>query len=627
MDSMPISERKPDENPDETPEQDGEEGSDEISGAEPLVNQPGVSELRQTVANYLGQRFATHLPRGASLRKDALAGLSSAISNVPDGMANGVLVGVNPVYGLYATMMGPAVGGAFASTQLMLITTTAAASLSAGQALANLPPGARDSALFILVMLIGVFQVLFGLLKLGRFIRFVSYSVTTGFLTGVSVLLILNQLPVVTGYEATGGNKITQTIDLLVHLAQTHLPSISLTALTLVLALLLPRTPLGNLGRLVAIIVPSALVTFLGMGGVRIVRDVGEIPSGVPMPHLPSLSDVSFDLVTGALAVAAVILVQGSGVSQSVPNPDGAPRSTSRDFIAQGAANVASGLFRGLPVGGSLSATALNVVYGARTRWAAIFAGVWMALIVMLFPGLVSYIAMPALGALLILAGASSIKPRELRSIWSTGWPSRLALLTTFVSTLFLPIQVAVGIGVVLTAMLHLNQAAAEVTVVELVERPDGRMEERAPPKELPGNRVTVLDVYGDLFYAGARALERRLPSPADAPNPVVVLRLRGRTTVGATLVEVLANYAKKLQAVDGRLYLSGISKGAYEQIVRTGKLRLSGPVRAYEATPILGQSTQEAYADAQTWLASLVTEPSPDSSSTDGSSPDAPPQ
>src|SRR6185503_4617310 len=107
---------------------------------------------------------------------------------------------------------------------------------------------------------------------------------------------------------------------------------------------------------------------------------------------LPSLSAMTLDVLTGALAVALIVLVQGAGVSQSVPNPDGSRRGTSRDFIAQGAANVASGLFRGLPVGGSLSATALNVIYDAQSRWAATFAGLWMALIVTGFPGLVSYI-------------------------------------------------------------------------------------------------------------------------------------------------------------------------------------------------------------------------------------------
>ena len=154
----------------------------------------------------------------------------------------------------------------------------------------------------------------------------------------------------------------------------------------------------------------------------------GEIPSGVPTPVLPSLTSITFDVVTGALALAAIILVQGAGVSQSVPNPDGSRRSMSRDFIAQGAANVASGFFRGLPVGGSLSTTALTVLSGARSHWAPILAGLWMAGIVVLLPGLVAYVAMPALGGLLIIASLSTIKPGEAVSIWNTGWLSTVPM-------------------------------------------------------------------------------------------------------------------------------------------------------------------------------------------------------
>jgi sulfate permease, SulP family len=307
--------------------------------------------------------------------------------------------------------------------------------------------------------------------------------------------------------------------------------------------------------------------------------------------------------VTGALAVAVVILVQGAGVSQSVPNPDGARRNMSRDFVAQGAANVASGCFGALPVGGSMSATALNVLYGARTRWAAVFAGIWMAVIVLLFPTVVSLIAMPTLGALLIIAGAGSLKLSELYSIWKTGWPSSLASVTTFLATLFLPIQAAVGIGAMLSALLVLYRYSTDVSVVELVERPDGRIEERVPPRTLASNTVAVLDVYGHLFYAGARTLERLLPTPQGAHNPVVILRLRGRTAFGATLLDVLSSYAEKLRQANGRLYLTGISERAYEQVVRTGNLHPSGPVRVYQATPVVGESTREAYADAQAWL------------------------
>jgi SulP family sulfate permease len=580
-----------------TPTPDVEPEAPEV---EPEVNQPGLRELREAVANHLRRR----LPGRASLRDDGIAGLNSAVSSVPDGMASGILVGVNPIYGLYACMVGPIAGGIFSSTRLMIIATTSAASLSAGQALVGLPAEARDGALFLMVVLIGALQVLFGLVRTGQLTRFVSYSVMTGFIIGIAVLTILSQLPTVSGYVPTAGNnKVTQTFNLLSNLDRVNLWSLAVAVTTLVLAVTLPRTRLGNFGRLAAIIIPSVLVALFRLDSVAVVRDIGDIPGGIPTPHLPSFSDFSFDVLTGAFAVAVIILVQGAGVSQSVPNPDGSRRSMSRDFIAQGAANVASGFFRGLPVGGSLSTTALTVISGARTRWAAVFAGLWMALLVIVFPGPVSYVAMPALGVLLILASVSTIKPSEALSIWNTGWPSRLASITTFLSTLLLPIQAAVGIGVVLSALLYVNESSTDISVVELVKRDDGLIEEHKAPKQLQSNKVTVLDVYGHLFYAGARTLERLLPKPRDAQNPVVILRLRGRNNVGATLVEVLANYADKLQEVNGRLYLTGISEGAYEQVVRTGKLRLTGPVRAYEATSVRGQSTEEAVADAKTWL------------------------
>jgi len=437
--------------------------------------------------------------------------------------------------------------------------------------------------------------------------------VMTGFIIGIAVLTILSQLPTISGYEqAAGNNKVTQTLNLVSNLHRLNPWSVAVAFVTLALAIMLPRTKLGNFGRLASIVIPSALVALFGLNSVQIVRDVGDIPSGIPLPHLPLFSGMSLEVLTGAFAVAVITLVQGAGVSQSVPNPDGSRRSISRDFVAQGAANAASGLFRGLPVGGSLSTTALTVISGARSRWAAIFAGLWMALLVIVFPGLVSYVAMPPLGVLLIIASVSTIKPSEALSIWRTGWPSRLAIISTFLSTLFLPIQAAVGFGVVLSALLYVNESSTDISVFELVKRDDGFIQEHKAPKQLQSNKVTVLDVYGHLFYAGARTLARLLPRLNDAENAVVVLRLRGRTKIGATLVEVLANYAEKLHEANGRLYLTGISEGAYEQVVRTGKLRLTGPVRVYEATPVVWQSTHEAVADARTWLVGIGEDAAP---------------
>ena len=191
------------------------------------------------------------------------------------------------------------------------------------------------------------------------------------------------------------------------------------------------------------------------------------------------------------------------------------------------------------------------------------------------------------------------------RLLANAGWPSILAALATLLAILFLPIQLAVGIGVVLAAVLHLSQSASDVSVVELVHHENGTVEERRAPNRLEPRSVTVVDVYGHLFYAGARTLERQLPTP-DAEQAALALRLHGRTNLGATLVDVLANYAKELEKGGGRLYLAGTSAHVHRQIERSGKLRLNGDIRVFPATSILGQATQRAVEDARQWIASL---------------------
>jgi len=137
--------------------------------------------------------------------------------------------------------------------------------------------------------------------------------------------------------------------------------------------------------------------------------------------------------------------------------------------------------------------------------------------------------------------------------------------------------------------------------VVELVPRDDERFEERKPPKSLTSFHITVLDVYGSLLYAGARTLQAHLPEPGEARSPVVVLRLRRRTNLGSTCVKVIADYAGRLAGSGGRLYLSGLDPSVTEQLRRTG--HVEGPVRAFEATPVVGESTRAAYLDAEAWL------------------------
>jgi len=220
-------------------------------------------------------------------------------------------------------------------------------------------------------------------------------------------------------------------------------------------------------------------------------------------------------------------------------------------------------------------------------------------------PGLVGQVPMTVLAALMIMAGISAIDTREARSIWNVGGGARWSILVTFLATLVLSIPLAVTAGVVLSILLYVASSASDVTVRAIIPQDDGRYFEGPPPDRLPSNTVTVLEVYGSLFFGGARTLEEALPNPTGASHPVVILRLRGRTQAGATLIDVLDDYADQLAEAGGRLYLSGLDEGLSAQLCRAGKLDLDGSVHLVPADEVLGASTAQALASANAWLGS----------------------
>lgn len=318
-------------------------------------------------------------PKRSDLRQDVAAGLPGAIGSVPDGMATSVLAGVNPIYGLYASFAGRLFGGLTASTRLMVIAPTSAAALAAGSVLSDIEPSQRDEALALLTLIAGAVMVLAGVVRLGRYVRFVSHSVMVGFLTGVAINIVLGQIPDLLGATAEGPFALAKAIDVLLNPGRIDPASLLVGGTAVVLMILLARTRLAQIRALIALIVPTVIVLVADLGSVQLVEDIGSIPSGLPIPQLPDLGVISLSLVTASLSVAVIVPVQGAGVAESAPNPDGTGSDTNVDFRAQGIANLTTGLFRGLPVGGSVGNTALNISAGARSRWAAITSGLWLS--------------------------------------------------------------------------------------------------------------------------------------------------------------------------------------------------------------------------------------------------------
>jgi SulP family sulfate permease len=371
-----------------------------------------------------------------------------------------------------------------------------------------------------------------------------------------------------------------------------------------VLLLVLARTKAGPYAALIALIIPSVVVAIWGSDSIQLVSDVGEIPSGLPTPTLPHLADLSFSVLSGAFAIAALVLIQGAGVSEAAPNPDNSRSDANEDFVAQGVGNVLAGLFRGQPVGGSVGQTALNVSAGAVGRWGAIFSGLWMAVILVAFSGLVGKVVMSTLAAVLILAAVGSLRTGALRAIMRTGRNSQIGVIATFIATLFLPVAAAVGVGIALALLMQINQEALDLRLVQLEPDADGRFIEGPAPAQLLSRHVVLLDIYGSLYYAGAKTLQVHLPDPTGAVSPAVVIRLRGRAMLGATSFTVLADYAERLSAAGGRLYLSGVDAATHEQMSRNRTVERSGVVEVFEATNVLGEASLTAYRAAEAWLA-----------------------
>jgi SulP family sulfate permease len=540
---------------------------------------------------------------------DLIAGLTAGIANIPDAMASAVLAGTNPVYGLYGLMTGTPVGALLTSSHFMAVAVTSAMALIVGSTLAGFSGYKHTTALFTLTLLVGVFAILAGLLRLGRLMRYVANSVLVGFLSGVSVLIVLSQLGDFTGYASEYSNKVVKAIDLFLHLTEIDLQTFAIGILAVFIILVLNRTRLRNFSMLFSMVLASGAVLLLGWESVTTVGDIAEIPSSLPRPQLPDLSLVTA-LLLPALSLTLIALVQGAGVSKSYANPDGRYPDVSRDFLGTGAANVAASFFQGMPLGGSVGTSALNVSAGARTRWANFISGLVIVVVVLLFSQAVSFAAMPAMAALLIVAGIQSINIEKVRHVWDVGVGPRSVMVVTFVATLIVPVQWAVFIGVILSGIVYFLSAADDVKVVELILTESGQFRIQDAPDQLSSRTATMIQIQGNLFYAADDKIETMLPSARQAEYPVVILGLRGHNEIDSTFIILMERYNEQLEASGGKLILAGVSEHTRKQLDKTETTdELLGEEDVFEATEILGESFQLAYQAAQDWLENLPLE------------------
>ena len=539
-----------------------------------------------------------------SLRKDAIAGVVLGVESVPDGLAGGLLAGVNPLYGLYGYLFGTFSSAMVTSSHFMVVQATGAMAVVVADVAVVQRGDEPNRALFTLTLLTGVVMGVAGLLKLGRFLRFVPNSVIVGFISAVGVNIVLGQLADFTGYVASGSGRIARALDTLLHPGLLDWPTVAVGVATIALIVLLERTRLGALGMVGAVIVGSALIPILSMD-VAILADIVDVPGSLPLPVLPDLRLVP-GLVLPATSLAFVGLIQGAAISAGLPNPDGSYADPDRDFIGQGVGNLVSGLFRGMPVGGSMSATMIGRSAGSTSRATQFVASGVMAAIVLLFSDLVGHIAMPSLAGLLIVVGFRTVKPKDLVTTWRTGSLQAAAMVTTFALTIVIPLQFAVLVGVGVAMILTIARQSESMQIRRIELGDDGSIREVPPPVELGVGEVVVLQPYGSLFFASAKAFEEQVPNVVGTTRScVVIVRLRGRSELGSTLGKVLRRYAAELSGAGSRLVIVSDDDRVRRQLEVAGVLDEIGEEGLYESDAWLGRTVRRAHDDAVAWVGS----------------------
>jgi len=547
-----------------------------------------------------GRRYLRRFGSRSTIGSDARAGLVLGVESVPDGLASGLLAGLNPLYGLYGYLFGT-LGGALATGSVfMSVQATGAMSVIISDVPQTQSGDHVAAAVATLAMLTGVVMLVLGALRAGTLVRFIPTAVLVGFVNAVAINIILGQLDTFTGYDSDGVNRLDRALDTVLHVLDFQWSAVAIGVLTIVAIIVLERTPLGALGMVVAIAVTSALAAVMPGREIALVSGVAEIPRSLPGPVAPDLSLV-FPLIVPALSLALVGLVQGAAISGSIPNPDGRYPEASADFRGQGVANAVSGLFQGMPVGGSMSATALVRAAGAKSALANLVAAIVMILVIVALGGVIGFVAMPALAGLLILVGYRTIKPHDLLMVWRTGRIQASVLGVTFVLTMVIPLQYAVMVGVGLAVVLHVARQSNRV-IVRRWEFDGVRPLplELDPPRELPPGEVVVLVAYGSLFFAAAPVFENQLPAvPEDAAGAVVIVRLRGKDDLGSTFIKVLQGYAARLHAAGGTLMLAGVNERVYAQLDATGALARIGEANVFLEQRRLGDSLSQALSAA----------------------------
>ncbi len=500
-----------------------------------------------------------------TLRDDAMAGLTGALIVLPQGVAFATIAGLPPQYGLYAAMVPAIVAALFGSSWHLVSGPTTAISIALYAALSKLAEPGSDEFIRLaltLTFLVGLYELVLGLARLGTLVNFISHTVVIGFTAGAAILIAASQIKNFFGLPMPRGMPFHEILrEFALRIAEIN-PYVTAVALvTLAAGILarryLPRLPYMIAAMIVGSLAAFALNTLLGGEQATGIRTVGALPAGLPPLSLPDFSPQALrDLAFPALIITLLALTEAVSISRSIATRSEQRIDGNQEFVGQGLSNMVGAFFSAYATSGSFNRSGVNYEAGARTPLAAVFAAVFLVIVLLLVAPLAAYLPTASMAGILFLVAWGLIDFHHIRAIWQTSKPESAVLWVTLIGTL-INLEEGIFAGVTLSLIMYLYRTSRpEIeTVVPVGEGPDIYFTEARGKPQCP--QVRFVRIHGSLYFGAVDHVQRAL-AQIDEENPqhkTVVIVAPAINFVDVAGAEMLAQEARRRRRLGGGLY------------------------------------------------------------------------
>lgn len=540
--------------------------------------------------------------RRAWFRPDVQAGLSVAAIQIPTAIAYAQIAGFPPQVGLYACILPMLIYALIGSSRQLMVGPDAATAAMVAAAITPLAAGDPQRLVdlsMIVAIMVGLFSIVAGLARAGFIASFLSRPILVGYLNGIGLSLLVGQLGKLFGYEAATSGFVAGILALLENLLHIHWPTLILGSLSLLLMVLLPRRFPQLPGALCGVLLGSLAAALLGLDryGVEL---LGEVPAGLPQLSWPqtSLEELK-SLLRDATGITVVSFCSAMLTARSFAARHGYSINANHEFVALGLANIGAGVSQGFAISGADSRTAVNDMVGGKTQLVGVIAALVIAATLLLLNKPLGWVPMPALGAVLLLAGWGLIDVQALKGFWKLSrFEFSLCLLTTVgvLSVGVLPgIFVAVSIAVL--RLLYYTYRPSDA-VLGWMHGIDGQVELAKYPQAttLPGLVIYRFDA--PLLFFNADYFKQRVLAVVDGserPN-AVLLNAEAMTNLDISGLATLHEVQQILKAQGVHLSLARVTGQTLDLLQRSSML---GEIKP----PLVFSSVRSGVSAYRYWL------------------------